>query len=93
MWGDDPQDYKTLDLDRVSVSLPCSANLSCGCEVELDWVFTCGNQYAQACIATSLRPCNTHGWALQTTDVETDAKELAQELFRRYQEHCVSPHQ
>lgn len=92
MWGDDPEDYKRVRIDprgMVSVDLPDSEDLLCGCGVNLEWVFTCGQEHAVACVATGLSPCNSHTWALQSTEVEEKANALAHELFWRYRRNCV----
>ena len=92
MWGDDPEDYQRFEMDDNGfrrIALPSEADLLCGCGVNLEWVFTNASEYAEGCIATGLSPCNSHGWALQSLDVEEKAKALAHELFWRYRRNCV----
>jgi hypothetical protein len=88
MWGDNPRDYQTFEFSEdgfKTVVLPHTERLSCGCEVELEWLRRYGEQYAVGCIAVRqlYRPECLHPWDC------AKAEELAKKLFDRYTMHCT----
>ncbi len=93
MWGDDPNDYKEMELDLNDHwvrKLPIQEKLSCGCIVDLEWIFMASDQFATCCIATGVRLPDYLGNQYHGPhDVDEKISALTGELFRRYQKHIA----